>query len=144
MPAFFQVSSCDRNKASELIVYVQYSRGTFQQRIRLWMKKVYLCACLSVFPTVSTLLQNQLRPSPSPTEPEGAWGQLCALSVPGQSGPSCKCRASGDVGGRVAEPFIIHVSLPHNYLCYPRELRTHLSLPASHLDSNWDLKTPEI
>lgn len=71
------------------------------------------------------------------------WGQLSATCLPRQSRPSYKCIASGNLGVRAAEPFIIRISLPHNYLHYPRERRTPLSLPASHLDSNWDLKTLE-
>lgn len=67
VPAFFQVSSCDGNKASELIVCVQCNRGTFQQRSRLWMKRIYLCDFLSVFPIMSTLFQSQLNHPPCPS-----------------------------------------------------------------------------
>lgn len=109
------------------------------------MKKVYLCdfsICFSHYANSSSKLVKSLPLS-----------QLChhlaSQEWAGGSSLPCVCQgkvgqaASGDVGVRAAEPFIIHVSLPHNYLCYPRELRTPLSLPASHLDSNWDLKTLE-
>lgn len=85
VPAFFQVSSCDGNKASELIVCVQCNRGTFQQRSRLRMKRIYLCDFLSVFPIMSTLFQSQLNHSPCPSSAitQRARRELGAALCPG-------------------------------------------------------------
>lgn len=111
-----------------------------------WREYIYVLSYL-FFPLCPLFFKTSEVPPLSQVchHPPGQVGLGAALcpECPGQTGPSCKCRASGDVGVRAAEPSIIHLSLPHNYLCYPRELRTPLSLPASHFDSNWDLKTLE-
>lgn len=46
MPAFFHVSNCVWNVASELIVSLQYSKGAFQQRNRLWTKTIHATSYL--------------------------------------------------------------------------------------------------
>lgn len=71
------------------------------------------------------------------------WGSSLPHACWGNTDQGCKCAASSNVGVRAAEPFTVHISLPHNYLPYPGELRTPLSHTASHLDSNWGLKTFE-